>query len=106
MKLLIAAAALFLPTMAGAQTPEMMADIKAQCSKEWPGDFAMTEYCMARQLKAFVAMHEIYKSDRTDDESAMLDKCLTEWPRGTGHDWPMVEYCYNRQLAAYQRLQN
>lgn len=104
MRLLLAATLVF-PTIALSQTDEMMAETKAQCAKEWPGDFAMQEYCMARQMKAFVEMHKIYEAERTEDEDLILYTCLEEWPLGTGHDWPMVQYCYERQNSARLRLE-
>ncbi|WP_322990884.1 hypothetical protein [Hoeflea sp.] len=91
---------------AHAQTDEMMADIKKECVNDWRGNYAMQEHCLLRQVKAFLAMHDIYKADRTKKESAILDACLTQWPRGTGHNWPMVQHYYNRQNAARKRLEN
>ena len=105
-KFILIVAVLLSSTAAFAQTDEMMIDMKKECVTDWRGNYAMQEYCLARQVKAFLVMHDIYKADRTKEESAILDACLTQWPRGTGHNWPMVQHCYNRQNAARIRLEN
>ena len=83
---------------------DALADIKANCKAEWPGNYSMQEYCIEKQVKAINAMSRIYKSALNDEEKGILDKCLTDWTKERGAIWAMVEYCYQKQHQSYVRL--
>jgi hypothetical protein len=112
MKRLLTASAIAAALLTGAPAraqEDVVAETKANCAAEWPGDYAMQRYCLTRH---FEATEEILAITGPDPRQApehmreMLTRCMIEWPGETaGYNYPMVAYCFKRQLAAHDALQ-
>lgn len=102
MRATILAAAIMIPT--GVAVADTLEDIRADCAAEWDGDFAMQEYCVDRQVKAYNNLVPISRDEEDENLRRSLARCLDDWKTANGYDWAMVEYCYDRQEQAYRRL--
>lgn len=79
--------------------------IAAQCAADWPGDFAMQEFCAKQQAKGreqFIAATEALDSDSPLQPAA--EKCLDDWQNEHGQDWAMVNFCFEQQVKSFERL--
>lgn len=80
-------------------------DLTTDCTVEWPGDFAMIEWCVERQWEAAVTLQKV-PNVMTPEKDPALSHCIQEWhdPARVSPDWAMVLWCYERQTAAKTRL--
>jgi hypothetical protein len=94
---------LLAPTLAVAQ--DSAADVKANCAAEWPGDYAMQQWCLKRNGDAAAALAALTGEEPPRHVKEIVVACAKQWPGAVaGHDWPMVEWCVRRQLAAYDAI--
>jgi len=81
-----------------ATMPSNDIDVSAKCAAEWPGDFAMREYCERRQREAQAKLNG--RSMTSPNERIIRQKCGAEWPA----DYAMQDYCEVRQLEALRKI--
>lgn len=103
-KISLALAAVSLPLLS---LPALAVEdgIAAQCAADWPGDFAMQEFCAKQQAKGreqFIAATEALDSDSPLQPAA--EKCLDDWQNEHGQDWAMVNFCFEQQVKSFERL--
>ena len=86
---------------------EIRADMKSQCSDEWPNDYSMQEHCNKRQIEAISMLREIYENNPEGSEvHNIMNRCMHEWKDGNTYDYAMVNHCTKRQIESYNRLNN
>jgi hypothetical protein len=105
--LMVAAAAMVAKLSGPAGAAEATDEIKQNCAAEWPGDYAMQQYCYDRHVESLVELKGLVGSEpypkHVEEISA---RCLAEWPgEAVGYNRPMVAYCTRRQLEAYEAVQ-
>lgn len=83
--------------------------VRENCAADWPDDYSMQEFCINQQVEAaqrLNAVIERYGTKGETAESRVLDKCASDWQKGDGFDYTMVEFCWNQQAEALNRLRN
>lgn len=80
--------------------------IRSFCSKEWPSDYRMQEYCMQQQRDGLGRVSSLLASIPSGLTEAYA-QCADDWKWGPGrsdYDWRMVAYCMEKQRESYDRL--